>query len=627
MKVRSIGIVLLFFYSIISNGQANTDSIVERLLGHHFDAAQRMLVTYPDKEISTRLSILSQIIRHRGFDKKRDSVTLIRLAHVNTSVTDSITYHLAFGFYNIYNVHETSNAFEYLNQAYLIAKQENNTPFLLLSLLGFLELYSKEAVQSSESFKVYLDEFRSLATSPDAQAWLLYYTNFFNSTSIFQPEIYYQSSKVLRGFLEKNELSISIQSRFYEDIGLYYNRIERRDSAKYFYTEILKLPDLPYVYPHKFAALLDLADMQSSNKKYYEAEQYLQRAKKYFNPSDSLRSAYIWERFSAIYYFEKIPEYDSAYLYLKNSILKEQQLDFRKNSLKISELNVQLRTSEKENQILTQQNIIESELRKQRNLWWGIILSVLIGSLLVFLIYKNMKRKHRIIEQQREIEMRKTEKILQEQELSIINAMIEGQEKERQILAEELHHNVASTLASAGMQLNYYIKNKSQLDDPIEIIEKANSLITNAYSDVHGMAHIKNSGVVAQKGLLPAVKDLATIVSTTSNIQIDVNAFDLKKRLENALEITIFRVIQELVNNIVKHSQAIEATIAITNHDNVLNIMIEDNGVGFDPKRAKKEGGMGLHTIEKRIESLEGLMQIDSTPGKGTTVIIDLPIS
>jgi len=619
--------VLILINSHFAQGQKEADVIAEKLIGHHFESSKEDIKTVSNEEISNNLLVLSQVMYHRGFKKNKDSLAINLIEETGINNISLISYNLAKGYYNIYNEKGTSKAFEYLNQAYLIAKQENNKSFLLLSLLGILELYSKEIVQSSESFKIYLDEFEQLAENTDALAWSLYYKNFFNSTSIFKPKAYYKSSQTLRGFLNENELSISLKSRFYEDIGLYYNRTQKKDSARVYYKKILELPDLPYVYPHKFAALLDLADMLSSDKNFDLAKENLIQAKQYYNTSDSLRSAYTWERFSAIYFFEKIPQYDSAYYYLKKSILKEQQLDFRKNTLNISELNVQLRTAEKENKILVQQSVIEKEKRKKKNLWIGIILAISFGSLLALLIYINMKRKQHIIEQQREIEMRKTEKILKEQELSIINAMIEGQEKERQVLAEELHHNVASTLASAGMQLNYYIKNKEQLNDPIEILEKANSLITNAYSDVHSMAHIKNSGVIAQKGLLPAVKDLANIVSVNNKIQIEVKAFDLKKRLENALEITIFRIIQELVSNIVKHSNATEATIAITNHDNILNIMIEDNGVGFDTRIAKKDGGMGLHTIEKRIESLEGFMEIDTTIHKGTTVIIDIPIT
>ena len=140
------------------------------------------------------------------------------------------------------------------------------------------------------------------------------------------------------------------------------------------------------------------------------------------------------------------------------------------------------------------------------------------------------------------------------------------------------------------------------------------------------MAHIKNSGVIAKNGLLPAVEKLVKNASVASKLTIEVQDFGLEDRLDNLLEITIFRIIQELVTNIIKHSQATSANISITNHQDSLSIIIEDNGIGFDMKKIQHKDGMGLSSIEKRVEHLEGTLEVDSTEGNGTTILIDIPL-
>jgi len=115
-------------------------------------------------------------------------------------------------------------------------------------------------------------------------------------------------------------------------------------------------------------------------------------------------------------------------------------------------------------------------------------------------------------------------------------------------------------------------------------------------------------------------------VSTPKGLKVNVEEFGLDQKLENSLEITIFRVIQELVTNIIKHAQATEATIALTSHNSSINIIVEDNGKGFSFKKTNKNKiGIGLETIEKRIEHLGGTFEVDSHPNRGTSIILNLP--
>ena len=155
--------------------------------------------------------------------------------------------------------------------------------------------------------------------------------------------------------------------------------------------------------------------------------------------------------------------------------------------------------------------------------------------------------------------------------------------------------------------------------------DKTKKLLEDAYQEVRSMAHLKNSGVIAKNGLLPAVEKLATNASS-KELHIEVSHFGLEGRLDSTLEITLFRIIQELVTNIIKHAKASEASISLTQREDVLSIIVEDNGIGFPANKMVEKNGMGLSSVETRVEHLEGTLEVDSQPLKGTSILIDIPL-
>ena len=125
--------------------------------------------------------------------------------------------------------------------------------------------------------------------------------------------------------------------------------------------------------------------------------------------------------------------------------------------------------------------------------------------------------------------------------------------------------------------------------------------------------------------MIPALEKLTEKISIPGKLELQFIPYGFSQRLDNQLEIAIFRTIQELSTNIIKHSQASEATVQLTHHEDCINIIIEDDGGGFAPEKVTSDG-MGLDSIKKKITQLNGTLEVDSTPGKGTTIIIDLPV-
>lgn len=120
---------------------------------------------------------------------------------------------------------------------------------------------------------------------------------------------------------------------------------------------------------------------------------------------------------------------------------------------------------------------------------------------------------------------------------------------------------------------------------------------------------------------------MARNISKSEQVNIKVYDNGLDQRLENSLDLTLFRIIQELIANVIKHADATEVDIHLNEDENMLNIMIEDNGKGFDACQITKTNkGMGLSSIDRRVEDLDGKMTIESQPNTGTSVIIELPL-
>jgi len=362
------------------------------------------------------------------------------------------------------------------------------------------------------------------------------------------------------------------------------------------------------------------AEAYKALKKYDEALSFYKKANEINIEENETKSKIVFlENLTDLY--EKMEDHTNAYLYSKKLKQVQDSLNDAAQDIAIQEYRTKYQTAEKEKQLL----ISDQKKKQNQNIAIALGGGVIGVSLIGFLLFKNTKRKQRMAEQEREIEIQKTEKILKEQELTTIDAMIFGQEKERERLAGDLHDSVGATLAAAKLQFNH-LKGNEKSENLDDLYTSTGELLEQAYQEIRTMAHLKNSGVIAKNGLLPAIEKLAKNASATSSLTIEVQDFGLDERLENSLEISIFRIIQELVTNIIKHSKASEATISITNHDASLNIIVEDNGQGFNSNTLLKKEGMGLSSIERRVEHLEGTMEVDSTKGQGTTILIDIPI-
>lgn len=321
--------------------------------------------------------------------------------------------------------------------------------------------------------------------------------------------------------------------------------------------------------------------------------------------------------------YENLKDYENAIKYIHLSKEYADSLNFKKQNIAIKEYQIQYETEKKqlENEYLKQENVLLGEKQRANRILFFVTLGLFIALLTAsYFIVKYLLRKKKIAEQEKIIEQQKSENLLKTQEMNIIDAMIEGQEKERQLIAQDLHDNLGSMLAS--LRLNFENLRSQTAQENYPLFEKADGLINDAYQNVRRLAHAKNSGVIADRGLIPALKILAEKTSVPKKFEIEIQSFGMNSRLDLTLEITVFRAIQELVTNCIKHASASKVLISLTQHQNEITIMVEDNGKGFAKDITE---GMGLSNIRKKIKSYGGTFDIDSN-SKGTTIIINIPI-
>ncbi|WP_438709975.1 sensor histidine kinase [Aquimarina muelleri] len=581
-----------------------------------------------NEQVASLLNDLAEILYYRD-DYASKKVNPLEVDTISNRVMSSISF-LNLGYISLYTNSNNSKAFNYFSKAYQSSLELENIELRKVCLLAILEFYRQEILQSNDLYKKYLKEYSTIADQPIDHFWIILYEIIFYTKSKDLNNRFFDKIKKLERLSNLNKFNDQCLSRFDIQKAYKFEVLNQKDSSVFYYQDIIqKNLNQPFNKHLVFKSLIRLSEVHAKEKKYAMALHSINKAEKYKNNSDTLKSMFYLLRYQSKN-LEKLHRYKEAYDALKKSLEIEYDLDYRKNTLQNSKLEIQLKTTEKEKKIVQLLNTnLKSEANRvrNRNLFIGAISFIVIGLVIAFLVYKNSKRKQHIVEQQHEIELQKTEKLLKEQELSAIDAMISGQEKERQRLANDLHDNLGSTLATIKLHFQHLRNNKDnpKIQNIEELYSKTDTLLEDAYQKVRTIAHEKNSGVMANQGLLLAIKNLAKKVSN-SNLLVEVQDYGLEQRLDNALEITIFRMIQELITNAIKHAKATEIHISLTNHDSLLNIIVEDNGKGFDAKVLPKKEGMGLANTEKRIEHLEGTFEIDSTIGKGTNIIINIPI-
>ncbi|MFB9053892.1 tetratricopeptide repeat protein [Formosa undariae] len=251
----------------------------------------------------------------------------------------------------------------------------------------------------------------------------------------------------------------------------------------------------------------------------------------------------------------------------------------------------------------------------------GFILVLLTLIVLRLLYIQRLRVQKELSIQQEENAKQKISQMMNDHKLSVIERYQEGQDEERERFAREIHDGIGSDLAGIRIAFEHYAERH---DDESQSKRIANA-INNACIDVRSLSHQLHPLPFSKIGFTSFLSDFIDQITQKADIDIKTYFFPEEEidQLPQDLLADAYRIVQELINNILKHAEADKVDVQLTRHTDHLNIVINDNGKGF---QKNKKQGIGLRNIKERLQKVQGSLDIDSSPGHGTSITIDIPI-
>lgn len=307
--------------------------------------------------------------------------------------------------------------------------------------------------------------------------------------------------------------------------------------------------------------------------------------------------------------------YDKMYRKLTDSVFNQQAAN------NIQELESKYLTKEKVNKIIRLQNekkIQEFSLQRKNILNYTLIGSATTILIISLFSYRYYKQKHKL--QQQRINELETEK-----QLAATEAVLKGEEQERTRLAKDLHDGLGGMLSGIKYSLQTMKGNLIMTPDNHQAFERSMDMLDSSIKEMRRVAHNMMPEALVKFGLDTALKDFCNDINQSGTLGVAYQSIGLENAtIEQTMAIAIYRIVQELINNTMKHASAKTAIVQVTKTDGNLSITVEDDGKGFDPVILKGVRGIGWSNIQSRIEYLKGKLDVQSEPGRGTSVLIEL---
>ena len=290
---------------------------------------------------------------------------------------------------------------------------------------------------------------------------------------------------------------------------------------------------------------------------------------------------------------------------------------------KILDLETKYRTAEIERENAIKQAQIE--VQEQRMIYLYVIAALLFIGIIGIYLYNEQRKKviRALALQKDQAHEKRINDLLNDQELKSAYAMLAGQEKAHKRIAEELHDNLGSILVTLNMFADS-LQSKKDPEAQKELAGRISEIAHQANEMTRQISHSLHSGVLKHFGLEIAIKELIAALNESDAVTVDSHV-QITSKLDSDLSMNIYRIVQELVNNTLKHSKATKITLDLNQIKDHLSLIYSDNGVGFD--KDEVVNGLGLKNLESRVDRLEGTITTESKPNQGLTTIIEVPVS
>ncbi|MCE7865031.1 MAG: sensor histidine kinase [Bacteroidetes bacterium CHB5] len=312
---------------------------------------------------------------------------------------------------------------------------------------------------------------------------------------------------------------------------------------------------------------------------------------------------------------EKTGDLAESLQYLKEYAALRDTLTLRNNRKLVYDLEAKYQLQKKEQQIQLQEELIQKK-NLLNYLLVGTVVSVM--AVLFFLYYTFLQR--------RKLQEQRIRDLEQEKKLLAGEAVIKGQEEERGRLAKDLHDGLGGILSGIKFSLINMKSNVVLDSDNALLFERSLDMLDHSIAELRRVAHNMMPEVLVKFGLTEALKSYCESVRQSGIFKIDFQSIGMNERLDSNTEIIVYRIVQELLNNIAKHAKASLVMVQVARHEREVSITVEDDGEGFDPRTLEKSDGSGWVNIHSRVEYLKGKVDIQSAKGEGTSVHIIIVI-
>ncbi|MBX2897047.1 MAG: tetratricopeptide repeat protein [Cyclobacteriaceae bacterium] len=467
---------------------------------------------------------------------------------------------------------------------------------------------------------------------------------------------YHQQALVLR----KKYAGANDQAISFANLGVCYKSINEYDRAIEHYTEAIRLSKQANNLRMYYALHDNVGNYQLDNEEYSKAIPYLLTAldapeslgknpKGQLSALSNLTTAFVQlkQPQQALQYAERAlqvltqnPELASYALtlfksasqahymlhdvkmgnqYFKRYVAISDSLFSKENNNALADMAVKYETEKKEQQLILKEAQLEEQVAlNQRNtllLLFLITLLVFTGVVIILIINRN-KRKALLTQRENELKMRQVQ----------INSALNSQETERKRFAKDIHDGFGQLISALRLQLNH-LQHENQIAVRADIFDKSAAIIDQMHNELHTMAFNLMPAVLINNGLPAALKELALQLNSSEKNVVTVTSFGITQRLPELIEINLYRITQEWINNIMKYNTAEKIDIQLVQHENSITFTIEDNGAGFNTEILNRHKGNGWQNMLSRTNLMHGKIKIDSREGiRGTTLILELPV-
>jgi two-component system NarL family sensor kinase len=613
LKMKKILCSFLFLFgACISLAQNNTDSLI--------------LSLKTEKDDTNKVNHLNDLLwefmdTDSGMVYGNQALTLSQKLKWNKGIAETLrnigTYYYLRANYPL--------SLEYYLRSLKIEEADGNKKGIA-SCLSNIGLVYKNQNEYDKALKYYTEALRidsALLNKKGMAADMGNMGNAYKGLNNFSKALEYHQKALELYTVLKNPKGMAIN---FGSIGNDYKTMSQYDNALENYLESLKLYEKIGNQSGIAITLSNIGFIYLQQKKNKLAEERFQKSLKISTESGLTKQVMeVEEYLSDLYkstgnYRKAFDHYKKAVL-LKDSIFNEE----KNNEITRKEMTYEFEKKETATQAeydkkTALQNaeiiITKAEVERKNIITYILVASILLIILLSYLIYNRYKLKQEAV---------LSAELLHQQDLRS-KAIIEAEENERKRIARDLHDGVGQTLSAAKLNLSS-LESKLQLTETEtqSALKNAIDLVDDSVKEVRAVSHSMMPNALLKSGLVAAVREFINKLSTIEKLKIDLEITGLSERLEPSTETVLFRVLQEIVSNIIKHAQANKITIQIMKHENELTVMIEDNGAGFDTSKINEFTGIGLKNITSRIDFLKGTVNFDSNIGKGTTVIIEVP--